>query len=381
MNNTQVALLELLKFSLFGITPEIPDNTDWNAVLDEAKAQTVVSLASDAVPKEFSAIWEVSAAQSEAHFMRVIYEQTALVNLMNSAEIPFVIIKGTAAAIYYPKPSRRTMGDIDILVSEESFEKAFSLLSENGYEFEHDFGDDREYAFCKGGILFELHKRYSDKEYSIEEYLAYGIKNARTVSICGNYFPALPEAENGLLLLDHIRHHLFGGLGIRQIIDFMMFVNSIGDSEVFEKEYLPVFDNVGLGVLARIVIKMCKKYFGLQASASWCYTADDRTCDELLETVVSSGNFGRKSPYEYRPMQSLTMGIKKNGLFNSLQKAGLANCDVFEKYRFLRPFAWIYQIFRYMKRGITAILKGEKLSSDISSGKARSDFYDRLGIK
>ena len=83
----------------------------------------------------------------------------------------------------------------------------------------------------------------------------------------------------------------------------------------------------------------------------------------------------------YRPMQSCTMEVKKKGLFKTLQEAGVENCAVFKKHRILRPFAWIYQIFRYILRGIKVLFKGEKLKGDITAGKEQFDFFNRLGLK
>ena len=53
-NNNQLALLELLKESLFEIEPVFLTDIDWEAVLVEAKAQTVVALAVKAVPAEYA---------------------------------------------------------------------------------------------------------------------------------------------------------------------------------------------------------------------------------------------------------------------------------------------------------------------------------------
>ena len=381
MDKNELALLELIKSSLFDIPPQLPENVEWEKVFEEAKAQTVVALVARAVPKEFSAMWEISAAQSEAHFMRAVYEQTRLSELMDKEGIPFVIIKGAAAAVCYPKPVARTMGDIDLLVPEESFGKAFSALEGNGYKFEHDMGDGRDYTFTKGEIEIELHRRYSDKEYDIDELLISGIKNARTLTIYGNPFRALPEAENALLLLDHIRHHLLGGLGLRQIIDFMMAVNSVNDEKRFEKEFLPLFEQAGLGTFVRVVTKMCGLYLGLEKNTAWCDGADDEACRMLMENVLLSGNFGRKNPYVERPLRSLTMSFKTDGFFKTLQKAGMETCPIFKKYRVLKPFAWIYQIFRYIKRGLAALFKGDTFKGDVSDGKERAEFYKRLGIK
>lgn len=381
MDKNETALLELVKSSLFDLPPHFPEGIDWQKVLDEAKVQTVVALAVGAVPKEVSADWEICAGQSQAHFMRVLYEQTKLVELLQGEGIPFVIIKGSAAAIYYPKPNTRTMGDIDLLVTEDRFETAFSLLENNEYKFKYDLGNNRECAFSKGGIVVELHRRYSDVKYNIEEHLINGIKNARTVTLYGNSFPALPEPENALVLLDHIRHHLWDGLGLRQFVDFMMCVSSVKDEKTFKSEFLPLFEEAGLGTFARVITKMCKKYLGLQANAEWCDNADDETCKELLETMLKSGNFGRKQPHEDRPVRNITMSIKSEGFFKTLQRSGLKNGTIFEKYRFLRPFAWIYQLFRYIYKGIVVICRGETVVRDVSFGKEKADLYKRLGIK
>lgn len=380
MNKSELALCELIKSSLFGLTPTFPEAVDWNAVLEEAQAQTVVPLVADAVPAEAAEAWKNPADQSKAHFMRALYEQTKLCALLNGANIPFVILKGTAAAMYYPFPCNRTMGDVDILAGDGFFDTAFSLLKKNGYQFQVDYGDGRDYSFTKGGVLFELHRKYSDEGHNMEPLLQNGIRGMETQHLYGNAFPALPKALNGLVLLDHIRHHLFGGLGLRQILDFMMFVSSEPDEAKFESEYLPLFEENGLGTLAKVIAKMCGQYFGLPG-ATWYETADDKTCEELLEAVFAGGNFGRKNPYEYRPMESFTMEVKKQGFFKALQRAGIANCKTFQKYKWLRPFAWLYQLFRLFGRGMVALFRGGKLAKDLSAGKRKADFYKRLGIE
>ena len=156
MNSTHLALLQLLKASLFGTAPQFPENTDWEAVYKEACDQAVVALSAQAVPDTAAHIWGVAAFQSEAQYMRMLFEQSNLIKLFGDNGIPLVIIKGCAAAMYYPKPHLRTMGDIDFLVPEERFEAARELLSKNGYTFLCDYDDGRDYTYQKGGVVFEL---------------------------------------------------------------------------------------------------------------------------------------------------------------------------------------------------------------------------------
>lgn len=380
MNKAEAVLLQLIKASLFNIDTDFPDDVDWNAVMTEANEQKIIPLVIDCVPKSVKEVWLPYSTQIKAHFMRVLYEQKKALELLSSARIPCVILKGFAAAAYYPTPFERTMGDVDILIAENLFEQALQLFKSNDYKAVHDPIDGREAKLIHNDIAVELHLRYCDKEHDFEPLLQEGLKACQTFEIYGETFPILPKKENGLVLLDHIRHHLLGGLGLRQIIDFMMFVNSEPDTERFQREYLPVFEQNGLGTLVRAVTKVCVKYLGLPVSAAWCESVDDQTADQLLEYVLKCGNFGRKNPYEYRPISSFTMEVKKHGLFRTLQRAGVANCKVFQKHAVLRPFAWIYQSFRYFRKGIVALFKGEKLSEDVAEGKKKAEFFAKLGI-
>ena len=373
------SLLELLKASLFGHEPSFPDDTDWDAVLQEAVDQTVVALAAPFVPETEADKWRIPSAQNTAHFLRVIYAQTALIGLFEKAGIPVVVLKGSAAAMYYTEPLRRAMGDVDFIVPPASFDEARGILEENGYLSGGDYGDDRDYNYIKSGIVFELHHHYSDEGWDIEPLILEGLSMAQTRSVCSNSFPALPDAINGLVLLDHVRHHLYGGLGLRQIIDWMMFVHSMPE-ESLKTEFLPLAREAGLYKLACVMTKLCKKWLGMPDKVDWCEEADEKTSEQLLEAVFTSGNFGRKDPYEYRPMEALTMSVREDGLFKALQDAGLANWKAAQKYRFLRPFAWIYQLFRYIFRGIKAFFKGADFRKDIANGSEKNDFYERLGI-
>lgn len=376
MNKAEAVLFELIKKSLFNIPPTIPYDVDWQDVLTEAKAQTVVALVADAVPKEYSAEWQILSSQSTAHYMRALYEQTNLCKLLDINGIPFVIIKGSAAAMYYPKPQLRTMGDIDFLVPQTNFDKARKLLESNGYVFCGDYGDDRDYTYQKGNVIFELHHRYSDNGFDIEDVITEGVRNAQTHEIGGHSFPTLPTSINGLVLLDHIRHHIYGGLGIRQIIDFMMFIAAQEQLDSF----LPLVEKAGLYTFLKVLTKMCIKYFGLPDRFNFCKDADNDLAEQLLNTVLSGGNFGRKNPYQYKPMESLALSMREKGVFSFLQAAGLKNWEAAEKHTFLRPFAFIYQIFRLIKRGIRALFHGENLKKDFTAGNEKKDFYESLGI-
>ena len=61
---------------------------------------------------------------------------------------------------------------------------------------------------------------------------------------------------NGLVLLDHVRYHLQGGLGIRQIIDWMMFVHANLNDETWETGFAQLARGAGLETLAVTMTSM-----------------------------------------------------------------------------------------------------------------------------
>ena len=383
INMNQQALLELLKASLFGVEPNFPEDVDWDAVLQEAKDQTVVGIAAPAVPEAETEKWRIPAAQNKMRFFQILDEQIKLVKLFQDAGIPMVILKGCAAAMYYPVPMQRTMGDIDFIVPSERFEDARQIMENNGFLYTGDHRDDRDYCYTKCGIVFELHHRYSDKEWDIEPLITKGISCAESHEVCGKVFLAMPSEINGLILLDHIRHHLYRGLGIRQIIDWMMFLHSISidNDDAWEDRFLQLIRNAGLEKLAITVTKMCCLWFGLSDRIDWCDNADDGLAQELLETIFNSGNFGNKKSEDDLTAESISMNIRRKGFFHYLQSTGLSKWKACQRHKVLRPFAWIYQLFRYIFKGITSVFRGVRIVEDIRAEQKRADFNKRLGIE
>ena len=293
-----MALLELVKATLFNTTPHLPEETDWDEVLLEAKHQAVLALAAPSVPKEEAHKWKPYVYQNTAHYMQVLHCQKQLIHQFDTAGIPLVILKGTAAAIYYPSPIQRTMGDIDFLVPQDQFDVARELMEESGYAARYGSDEDsRHIGFAKHGIVFEMHRFFSSFGLDIEPAIMGGFSRRQNASVLGCEFPMLPTLENGLVLLAHIRQHILEeqySLGLRQVIDWMMYVNRVLDDEFWYSTFQPAVNELGLTTLAITATAQCQNYLGLPAR-SWCSEADKELVNQLLETILTSGNFGIKT--------------------------------------------------------------------------------------
>ena len=380
MNQSEQVLLQAIQKTLWNKDITVPEDADWNAMMAEAKKQTVLGFAICAAPDEIRAKWKSKADSETAHFIRILHFQSALYNLLKANGIPMVILKGTAAAQYYPAPLQRTSGDIDFLVPGECVEEAKTVLAANGYEIEDDPQYPRHIDVRKDGISFEMHRFFSDGESDVEidRYLLDGLSRAEESSVYGVAFPTLPPMENGLTLLTHIAHHLRVGLGLRQVMDWMMFVDKVLDDEAWRDSFRDTARRTGLETLALTVTKMCRMYLGLSDRITWCSDADDALCSVLMEDLLSSGNFGIKRGTGIK-VESAVSHLKRKG-FRYLQQAGEYNWKAYHKHRWLKPFAWIYQICRYGKQGIQEKRNGSHIMESIDRGKQRSELYQRLRI-
>lgn len=357
LNSEQTCLLELIKASLFDLTPEISESVNWESVFESAKKQCLVPMVISSVPAEYRNEWSILSARYKAYFMQMLYAQKSLVKLLCDNNIQFIILKGTAASIYYPNPLLRTFGDIDFYVTEETVGLVENLLRQNGYVFVSN--DDRHYEFEKYGIDFELHFRFSCNYYNdIEDVVLNGMNNAVEYKIYDTTFYSLPTYENGLVILGHIMQHLKdSGIGLRQIIDWMMFVHNELDDSAWEKHFRQLAVNAGLEKLAITVTFMCRKWLGLHKEITWCDIADEEVADQVLFRILDDGNFGSdRAPYE-----NIRRFIKNEGFFKYLQHSGLSNWPLAQKYKFLRPLAWLYQICKFLGQGFVRLFTGKKV--------------------
>ena len=382
INDNQLVLLELLKASLFGLVPVIPDSTDWDKVLEEANAQTVTAIAAKVVPEAHSGPWKMEVMQNQARFIRMFHGQTQLVNLFCKSDIPLVVLKGVAAAKYYPVPCLRSMGDVDILVFQEQFDAAADLLRTNGYNCIQEMGvNPRHMEFTKNGILFELHHHFSSEGFACDEILKSAMPRRTECVLDQHRFPILPEMENGLVLLGHIQQHLRDNrLGMRQIIDWMMFVHTCLTDDAWETSFRRLAQDVGLELLAINITKLCKNWLGLSDPIFWCDSGDNQLAEELLSVVFECGNMGRKGVASRSPVEGVSLQIKKYGLFRWLYDYGCKWWPVAKKHKMLKPLVIMYGIGRLTVKGIKAKQNGTSITEQMSKGIDRYELYKKLGL-
>lgn len=379
MNQTEQILLQAIQKSLWNTYITFPEDTDWIAVLKEAEDQAVLGIVIGVAPAEVQKEWKARASAGTAHYVRILHYQQMISHLMAEHGIPLAILKGSAVSAYYPSPSKRAMGDIDCIVPKDRYEEANQLLIENGFTFVSEHTEKRHKSYVKDGVSFELHYHFSYTDIDVESYIEDGLRHLETQTVDGVSFPMLPKLANGLVLLAHALHHFKTALGLRQVIDWMMFVNAVLDDAFWETEFKAATDQTGLTAAACITTRMCQMYLGLSDRITWCRTADQDLCQELMEHLLRSGNFGRKQGTGIA-VESVSSHFREEGIFRYLQRCGEINWKAYHKHKWLKQFAWIYQACRYIRKGLAAKSKGARITAGMVQGQQRNELYRKLKI-
>ncbi len=387
MTVEQKALILLLRSSLCREDAAACPEADWQSVFSEARLQTVTALAYEKLPVSVPAgireSWKNTAYSQKANYVRYLSAQDALLELLSAHSVPAAVLKGSAASVYYPVPSLRTMGDIDLIVPSGHFDRAVGVITEAGYARMSDEDDAenrrRHVSFEKDGFVFEVHHHFSYVGLDIDAYTDRGLSDIRYGETDGHVFPMLPPLPNGIVLLTHMREHLRCGLGLRQLIDWMMFVSAELDDSFWDDGFGAAVKSRGLEGLAVTATRLRQIYLGLTDSVTWCSGADEGICAVMLECILSSGNFGNMDSAG-NMVDGVMANIRKEGLFPYLQRIGERDWKLYHRHRILRPFAWLYESCVFLKTGLTLRRGGKDLVSRVSGSRDRYELLERLGL-
>ena len=358
------------------------DTVEWSAVYDLMKVHTIEFLPHEWLKthplpdRNVYAVWMKVCMVQKIRWIQLMKAQGELLTLLAEHNIPCVIIKGTAAAMAYTHPSCRAIGDVDFLVKRCVYQKAAEVIRSKDYEELSEI--DHHIAFRKRGICFELHRRLPVVDDANEEVLALfeeGIDNRQIVSIDSSSFPVLPSHLNGLVLMFHINQHLRGGLGLRQIIDWMMYVDKATQETM--NELIPLLRQTGMERLANTVTAACQKYFGLRSGT--IDSSEQYPCEAFIEYILDQGNFGRADEKPYaKTLLRLQNPVE---IFKFCDRHGVRHWPAAKRLIFLRPFAWIYGAGRIGVIAISKKLKIRELWNQYRKSREYRKLIASLGLK
>ena len=248
----------LVRAGLFGRTEGadslLQDGVDWAEVSKLAKEQSVVGLVAEGVevlkgesvmkngatllPKEWLVKYGVATMRLEQRNQAMNKFIATLIRRMRKQGIYALLLKGQGVAQCYTKPLWRACGDVDLLLSDDDYEKARDFLTPFASKMwlEHQY--KKHLGMTIGNWLVELHGHLRcgfsfriDKELDKIYHDTFCANDVTSWMNRKEEVFMLGRENDVLYVFVHFLNHFYkGGVGLRQICDWCRLLWSYRDA-------------------------------------------------------------------------------------------------------------------------------------------------------
>ena len=392
LNDTQKALLTLLAQALWGNGGALVE-ADWEQVEELAKDQGVLPMLyrgaikyKDIIPAERIRIWRGAMYAAVLQNDHMNQAQSEILCWLSEKGIRAAILKGASVARYYTPSDMRYLGDIDLLIDQSNLDLTSEILKDHGYrlnEHDHDF----HVSFVRGDVILELHYKASTVPsgkggQAAAEIMDRFLDEATQVSMNDMSFPALSEKHQALMLLMHMeRHVIAGGIGLRQLCDWAIFLRNSNDHD----DLLLIFEECGLLHFAKVVTKVCVRYLKCK-DLCWCMDVDDALVNAIMDDVFRSGNMGKADPEKDSTLfadRSMLDNHRQNalrGLIVNLNKLANKHFPITLHCKWLLPVFWVYLPLRYIVRSMFGLRRKRNIIRMLKQSNKRFELHKELHL-
>lgn len=304
------SLLKLVRAGIYDdarIVSDFPllSEAEWGAVYQESKKQTVSGVVCHAFtflpdsklpPYGLLLRWVARMHRIEKEYNKMSRNIGHLTELFGQHGITPVLQKGHGVARFYPTPSLRVSGDIDLCFSEEERKAADKIIRDSGAEI-HTAPDGSSCYVWRG----------SDVEHHVSAVKLYSLRHRkaldRIVAAHGTKEVALSPGVKArvlnplsdLLMINvHIMKHSFGvGIGLRHFCDYALAYRSL-IPEIGAEKYAEACRILGLGRWTDLLHRFINSYLASsEEGLPYTGTYQSRSALRAMHRMVTEGgNFG-----------------------------------------------------------------------------------------
>lgn len=293
------------------------DNIDFSEVQRLAEEQAVVGLVAaglehvvDKKPAKTDVLQFVGQAlQLEQQNTAMNYFIGVIIDKLRAIGVYTLLVKGQGIAQCYEKPLWRSCGDVDLLLSNDNYQKAKEYLTsiaasvdeENQYNQHLSMTIDPWVVELHGTLRSGLWKRLDETIDKVQQAIFYGGSVRSWMN--GNTQVFLPGVnEDVVFVFSHILQHYFKeGIGLRQICDWCRLLWKY--REKIDKKLLEErLKAMGVMTEWKAFAALAVEYLGMPVEAMPFYS--DKKCwkskaNRIVEFVLETGNFGHNRDYSY----------------------------------------------------------------------------------
>ena len=297
------------------------ESVDWVDIYRLAEEQSVIGvvlagierLRNDdtnlSVPQKLLLQWigEVQMLEQQNKAMNKFI--AGLIERLRKADIYSLLVKGQGIALCYERPLWRACGDVDLLLSEDNYNKAITYLTPLCSNKEREYHYNKHQGFTIDSWVVELHgslrgalsSRIDKVLDKIKDEIIYE-GHVRTW-INGKTQVFLPSVNSNVIyVFSHVLTHFYkGGLGLRQVCDLCRLLWNYRtdlDLQLLESR----IRRMGLLSEWKTFSAFAVDYLGMPTEAMPFYSTDkkwkkkaDRICSFILE-VGNMGHNHKKTP-------------------------------------------------------------------------------------
>ena len=298
---------ELIRAGLHGRKPDIPRDLslqDWGGLLSMARKQSVVGLLYRGVsfcgegyplPEQilFRLVAEDDRVERTGEKLKNASDGLSLT--LSSAGLHPIVLKGATVAAWYPVPTQREYGDIDVYLPPEEFDRASEVLG-----MPVSKAPDGSLHYQWQGVDVDLHRRYFDLHLP-----------DRRLPV-----PGTPEATLLMLSAHAMKHAVGAGVGLRQCIDMAVAYEHLGP-QVATERLESVYRDSGTLRWNRLLSAFIEKYLDFHPAFG-----GEGTCpDALLKIVREGGNFGHHAGGRLDAINKSALRRKADTLLRFVKRA------------------------------------------------------------
>lgn len=346
MNMTQQGVITLLKSAVLQQPLPLPAEFDLEQAHQNLKKHHMSSAIFEGatlcgISQEMPIMHRL--LQSSCKALLVSERQVRMTDRISAAfeenGIDYMLLKGCKMKPLYPKPELRMMGDVDILVRMEQYDRVRSVMQSLGL---HEGSvTDHELHWYSNNLLVELHSKLIPS-YNKDFYAYFGDGWSLAQKGQGSRYYMTAEDELVYLFTHFAKHYRDGGIGCRYVLDLWVFLraNPGLDEEKVKRE----LEKLQLREFYENIRRLIDVWFADEPS--------DEKMDFITDFIFASGSWGT------RESKTASIGVRDQAHHKgSLRaKAEYVARHVFpgvsmlrDKYPVLRkapwmlPLVWIYR--------------------------------------
>jgi len=410
MNKAEETFLVVLKDAIHpGSEPSELPPSDWKSIFDVAKKQNLFPFVYDAATNypsfaDFDSSEPQYFASATAAMTMQMQKTEKFIELYQaflSAGMAPITMKGIICRnLYGERADFRPSGDEDILIEKKDYEKAVEVLKSCGYRSNEQpdkaLKAVQEVTFHsqktngEPNLTVELHLNPFGTNSSSRERMNDWFKNVfqsnETVLIQDTTVRTMTPTDHFLFLVLHaFKHFTGGGLGVRIMLDVLLFDEKYGDRIDWEYVNKALDESGASGFLADLV-SIGNEYLGFNLTQKTELVSPH----ELLDDMLRAGTFGNTTATDCTAGRIVSDTIQKDGRgknrFTSYMRLIFPSWKTWTSWKpylsdkpWLLPGEWVKRIVRYL-RGETSTSNLNEIDESYEKAVDRLALLKKYGI-